>query len=72
MSGLFDDIPSVPDSAINLLEIDCIKRKYKTPQHFADEMLGCVKRWIRAHPNRYPTDIIPPDWRDYILYNITT
>ena len=68
--GLFDDVPSLPSRVYELLEIDSIKRKYKTAQRIADEMLQCVQRWQRNHPGEDPMEIVPPDFREYIQYHI--
>ena len=69
MNGLFDDVPPIPDCS-DLLTIPSIKRRGMTPEKIAEKMLERVRYWRAIHPGRDWLAIVPPQWREYISYNI--
>lgn len=69
MMSLFDDVPPIPDCS-DLLAIPSVKRRYKTAAGIAAQMLERVRYWRAIHPGRDWLAIVPPQWREYISYNI--
>lgn len=69
MISLFNDVPSIPDCT-DLLAIPSIKRRYKNAAGIADGMLEKVRYWKAIHPGRDWKTIVPPQWREYINYNL--
>ena len=70
MNSLFDDVPAVPDCT-DLLNIEEIRRKYRTPDKIACKMLDEAKSWQQRHPDKNVLDIVTPQWREYIKFNLS-
>ena len=69
MSELFAEVPPIPDCT-DLLAIPSIKRRYKTAAGIAEAMLESVRYWRALHPGKDVMKIVPPQWREYISYNL--
>lgn len=63
------DVPPIPDCS-DLLAITSIKRMGITPEMIAAQMLESVRYWRLIHPGRDWLYIVPPPWKEYIIYNI--
>jgi len=69
MIDLFADVPPVLDCT-ELLAIDYLKRKYRTAANLANEMLREARQWQNQHPDKDVMEVITPDWKAYIAYNL--
>jgi hypothetical protein len=69
MMSLFPNVPPIPDCS-DLLAIPSIKRRYKTAAGIAEAMIQAVRYWQILHPGRNWITIVPPQWRNYITYNL--
>ncbi len=67
--NLFPEVPVIPDCT-DLLNVSFIKLKYKTAAKIADEIVREARQWQSQHPNMDVMEIITPEWRDYVRYNL--
>lgn len=69
MIDLFADVPAVPDCT-ELLALECVKKKWPSAGRLAAEMLKEAREWQRKNPGKDVLEIVPPDWKQYISYNL--
>lgn len=69
MIDLFADVPPVPDCS-DLLDIDYLKKKYRSAGNLANEMVREARQWQNQHPDKDVLEVITPDWREYVRYNL--
>ena len=70
MAGLFDElIVPIPDCT-DLIEHFGKERGFTTPSKVADEMLREARKWQRTHPEHNVSEVMPPNWKEYIEANL--
>lgn len=70
MMGLFDDlIVPIPDCT-DFIEHFGRKRGYDTPEKVANEIMREARKWLGEHAGRDVTEIIPPNWQEYVKANL--
>lgn len=57
--------PPIPDCAAALTDSEC-----PTPADVVLRMVRLVRKWQREHPGRDWQDIVPPEWREYISWQL--